>query len=102
LTTDRPLDHALLRRLLSVQNASCNEVLGRIELDNRETSWLFYPQNSWESGTHQLAVQPELEDLAGNNLHGPLDRRVSNKHNVQQEVILGFVVAKKSESGMAE
>jgi len=93
LRSDRPLDHALLERLLSVRDAGGREVPGRIELGHRETQCRFFPQQSWTIGTYQLIVQSELEDLAGNNLRGPLDHHVSEKHNVGQEVALTFVVA---------
>lgn len=95
LTLDRPLDHALLQRMLSVCNESGDEVPGRIELGCRETKWLFYPQNSWNSGAYHLTAQSELEDLAGNNLNDSLDHRVGNKHKVEQDRTLTFIVSKQ-------
>jgi hypothetical protein len=94
LTLDRPLDHALLGRLLCVRDASDQEVPGRIELGHGEAQWSFFPQHSWKSGDYQLTVQPELEDLAGNNLRGPLDKHLGDERKVEQKVKLAFVVTR--------
>ena len=94
LKLDRPLDHALLGRLLCVRDASGHEVLGRIELGHGESQWMFYTQCAWKSGDYQLTVQPELEDLAGNNLRGPLDNQLGDEHKVEQKVKFAFVVTR--------
>ena len=93
LTVDRPLDHALLQRLLHVQDEGDNEVPGRIELGRKETQWLMFPQHPWRPGEYRLHIQPELEDLAGNNLSGPLDRSVTDARTGGHQVIRRFAVA---------
>ena len=92
---DRPLDHALLKRLLCVRDANGREVLGRVEPDHWETQCLFIPHLPWKSGAYLLTAQPELEDLAGNNLRGPMDHQVGDNHKAERETTLDFVVVSK-------
>jgi hypothetical protein len=73
VTFDRPLDHALLDRCLSVVGPD-GRVVGRAEIGSEERSWRLTPHASWASGPHQLVVDPVLEDLAGNSLIRVFDR----------------------------
>jgi len=61
----------------------------------RETTLLFYPKHPWKSGTYQLIAQSELEDLAGNNLRGPLDHFVGEKRKAAQIGVLTFEIHQK-------
>ena len=93
LTLDRPLDHALLARLITVRDEGGNEVSGSIEVVREETQWLFRPQRPWVPGAYELVVQAILEDVAGNNLRGPLDRAVNDNLNNLDGVTLAFEVS---------
>ncbi len=64
----RPLDHALLNSFIQLVNESGIHVKGSIELENRETTWKFYPLERWQSGNYSLKINKRLEDIAGNNL----------------------------------
>lgn len=63
------LDHALMLRLITVQDASGNHVPGRITIERNETRWIFQPNAGWKAGRYQLTVDPALEDLAGNSVN---------------------------------
>lgn len=55
-----PLDRWLLVRSLRPS------VPGRADAADAERSWTFTPERPWTPGAHALAVDPFLEDLAGN------------------------------------
>jgi hypothetical protein len=74
LTFDRAVDHALAVRLIEVRDQHDRPVDGRAEVGAEGHQWRFRPERTWVDGTYTMVVQPELEDLAGNNLNGPLDR----------------------------
>lgn len=63
---DGPMDHLSLAYRLRVIGANGAPVRGRIDLDGAETRWVFTPDAPWPDAVHQLAVDPRLEDLAGN------------------------------------
>ena len=71
---DRPLDYALLRHCLWVNDAAGVPVLGRGSVGSSEWSWWFEPEAPWEEGRYALIVDPRLEDLAGNSLIRVFDR----------------------------
>ncbi len=77
LTFDRPLDHALLMRMVGIRDAGGQDVPGSFEVSREETLLLFHPRQPWKSGDYEVVVQTILEDVAGNNLRGPLDRMVN-------------------------
>ena len=62
------LDHALALRVLSVVDASGAYVDGRATLSDDDRVWMFTPRAKWTAGEVALRVEPQLEDLAGNNL----------------------------------
>lgn len=70
---NEPLDEAMLHRSLTVVDAAGSPVAGRIEIDQEETRWRFIPGAAWSSGTHSLAVDVVLEDLAGNSIERPFE-----------------------------
>ena len=68
---------------------------GSVEVGREETQWFFHPQRPWASGAYTVVAQPILEDLAGNNLFGPLDRMVSEEANDRAPVALAFEVRER-------
>jgi hypothetical protein len=73
---DRPLDHGLLGRCLHVAGPDGRLVDGMPEVGPEERSWRLVPGEAWESGAHQLVVDPVLEDLAGNSVSRVFDRNL--------------------------
>jgi hypothetical protein len=64
----KPMDYALLLRLLDVTG-----VPGTVTVDREETEWRFVPSRPWKSGEYNLVVDTTLEDLAGNRIGRPFD-----------------------------
>ena len=75
---DRPLDHALLRHAFEIIDAAGRPVRGRPEVGPAERSWSFTPAAPWLPGDYRLAVDPRLEDLAGNSLARVFDRDLAS------------------------
>jgi hypothetical protein len=75
---DRPVDHALGLRCLTVIDASGNPVAGQSALGAEERSWAFTPASAWNASPYTLLVSPELEDVAGNSVTRVFDRDLTN------------------------
>ena len=74
---DRPLDHALLLRCLSVHAGAepgGAPMKGVVAVGEEERSWAFVPRVAWPVGDHHLDVAPILEDPAGNSVARVFDR----------------------------
>jgi hypothetical protein len=80
----KPLDHALLHRLLWIVDASGQRVGGRIQVGERETVWGFAPEQPWKAMKYRLVIDTALEDLAGNSIARPFE--VDEFRAVQKEV----------------
>jgi hypothetical protein len=92
------LDHALLQRLLTVNDPFGRQTRGRVEITADERRWVFTPLKSWKTGTYRLVVQSTLEDLAGNSVARPFEIDIFEKVNRQirsQSVSLPFQVLSK-------
>jgi hypothetical protein len=80
----RPLDHALLERMLGVTDAQQRPVPGTVAIRDHETRWHFTPERSWQSGSYHLVVDTRLEDSAGNSIHRPFE--VDVFHPIERQV----------------
>jgi hypothetical protein len=49
-------------------------VQGTQEIGRQERSWQVIPREPWAPGSHQLLIDPVLEDLAGNSVSRVFDR----------------------------
>jgi hypothetical protein len=88
-----PLDHALLNRMLEVRRRDGTLVSGRVETSKDDRSWSFIPVEPWSGVAYSIDVDPELEDLAGNNLHHLFDVMPGDsaaKGTTQAVVRIGF------------
>ncbi len=85
----RPYDHALLKQLIRIRNADGQDVDGTITLAQAESLWLFNPIIPWGRGAYSVQIDATLEDVAGNNLNGPLDRDL--KISSQTEIKEGYI-----------
>jgi hypothetical protein len=63
---DRPMDRALVERVLWTVDDSDEKVPGEIDVNERETCWRFVPAAAWKAGDYRLVAQTTLEDLSGN------------------------------------
>jgi hypothetical protein len=73
MTSPKPLDHALLQRMLWVIDESGEKVPGSVEVTRQETCWRFTPAQSWKAGRYHLVADTLLEDLAGNSIARPFE-----------------------------
>lgn len=84
----KPMDYALLLRLLDVAGVD-----GTVTVDRQETEWGFVPTRPWKAGEYNLVVDTTLEDLAGNRIGRPFDvdtfERVS-EHLSRKTISLPF------------
>ncbi len=73
VTFDEPLDHAMLQRVLSVDDSDGRTLEGEVAVDGEETIWRFAPEQPWMAGSYRLVIETALEDLAGNSLARPFE-----------------------------
>ncbi len=74
LRLPEPLDHALLQRLVWIEDARGARVPGRAEVSDGETRWVFTPERPWTPGGHEVLIEAALEDRAGNRFDRAFDR----------------------------
>jgi hypothetical protein len=95
ITSTEPLDHALFGRLVTVRDAQGHELPGAVAVDLGETRWRFTPGREWAAGDYRIAVDRDLEDLAGNSVGRLFEVDVFDKveaRTVPQIVYLPFRV----------
>jgi hypothetical protein len=93
VTFGRPLDHGLLARCLHVTGPGGEPIHGVLHIGAGEQSWQLVPRRAWAPGPHQLAVDPALEDLAGNSVSRVFDRDLTRPEDQPRQarpVILAF------------
>ena len=73
LTFAAPLDHALLHRMLWVENEAGKRVEGEVRVEAGERRWSLLPDTRWSPGRYRLMIQSILEDLAGNGIDKPFE-----------------------------
>jgi Bacterial Ig-like domain len=73
VTFARPMDHALLQRVVWVADGQGKKVPGTVAVTDEETRWQFTPKRPWQAGRYSLVAETTLEDLAGNNLERPFE-----------------------------
>ena len=66
---------------------------GTPRIGPEEQSWQLVPRRAWAPGSHQLIVDPVLEDLAGNSVTRVFDRDLSRPEDQPRQarlVTVGF------------
>ena len=89
----RPLDHGLLARCVHVSGPGGRLVDGTPQIGPVEQSWQLVPRRTWASGSHQLIVDPVLEDLAGNSVSRVFARALARPEDQPRQarpVTVGF------------
>jgi hypothetical protein len=77
----RPLDHAMLERVLRVEPAlavtaspiGATQLPGDIQIVDGEKCWKFEPRDPWLAERYTLLVSKSLEDPSGNSLGRPFE-----------------------------
>jgi hypothetical protein len=71
---DKPLDHALLQRMVWVVGPDGKRLAGTVEVPDRADSWSFRPTgDAWPPGEYKLVVDTRLEDPCGNRVGEPFE-----------------------------
>ncbi len=65
---DEPMDHALARRLMTVESEAGRKIAGKIELADHDQRWTFLPDEPWRAEPHRMVIDTLIEDLAGNQI----------------------------------
>ena len=68
-----PLDHALLRRAVGVEDAAGRRIEGEVGVEDAETRWMLTPFQPWAAGAYSLVASSIVEDLAGNRIGTPFE-----------------------------
>jgi hypothetical protein len=69
----KPLDRALLNRMLWVVDATGARVPGTISVGGGERVVSFVPANPWARGDYKLVIDDTLEDVCGNRVGEPFE-----------------------------
>ncbi len=80
ISFDRPMDHALALKHISITSAS-GVATGQAQTVN-DTVWKFTPDHPWVAGEYVITISPLLEDVAGNNLNNVFDLDLSKERRV--------------------
>jgi hypothetical protein len=73
LQADRALDHALLLRCLTIEDATGTPLRGTPTTANDDTVWRWTPERPWPAGRHRLVILGVLEDTCGNRIGTPFN-----------------------------
>jgi len=84
------LDQALSQRFLEVRDSKRQLVAGRIDVGKLEAGWSFVPKAPWANEAYRLAVNPLLEDLAGNTPNRVFDTDLTAAAQSPPVLILPF------------
>lgn len=70
---DRPFDRVLALSSITILDGNGQAISGTVSIENNETRWRFVPDFPWKDLTIHIDVNPEFEDVAGNNFNELLD-----------------------------
>ena len=96
ITFDKPLDPAMLASALKVKRGEA-ELAGTVAIAVDARSWYFIPAEEWAQGAGLIAIDPLLEDLAGNNLLGPFEVDRDAPPPAAKTTTLGFEIGRPGE-----
>ncbi|WP_299241533.1 Ig-like domain-containing protein [uncultured Aquimarina sp.] len=89
------MDYGSVQDNIYIVDSSMQEIKGTWQLLEQETILSFQPIELWKNGYYQILCNPEIEDLAGNNLNRLFDKEIKNTSNNQsnhQKYSLGFTI----------
>lgn len=81
----KPLDHALLGRLVWIADTDGNKLPGRLTVGGGERVLTFTPKGPWKKGDHYLIVNTRLEDVCGNRVGEPFEVALDKPATPKQE-----------------
>ena len=94
LAFDEPLDHAMLQRVLTVENYDGQRIEGQSQVAKLEMQWTFTPDQPWRVGRYFIEVATNLEDLCGNSIARPFEVKMQDRSASQPttKIAIEFVV----------
>lgn len=94
LSFHEPLDQAMLSRVLKVKHQDGTAIAGQVSVSKGETYWEFTPENAWATGTYNIDVAANLEDLCGNSIARPFEVKMQDRSvaNPSTKVAIEFIV----------
>ena len=69
----KPLDHAMLNRVVWVMDANGETVSGTLTVGGGERVMTFAPREPWRHGEYKLVADTRLEDVCGNRVGEPFE-----------------------------
>jgi hypothetical protein len=72
-----PLDHALLGRMVWVEDQDGEKVPGTLAVGGGERVLTFAPKGLWTKGEYRIAVEASLEDVCGNRVGEPFETHLN-------------------------
>lgn len=69
----KPLDHAMLGRVVYVADAAGQPVPGTMTVGGGERVLTFAPKSPWSRGDYKLLIDTRLEDVCGNSIAKPFE-----------------------------
>jgi hypothetical protein len=100
---DRPMDHALVRRCLTILDASGKRVPGEGTVAAGERHWVFAPATPWADTAYTLLAARQLEDVAGNSITRVFDRDLTDPRDdpIPADTVLLTLFGVPLQSGLA-
>ena len=83
LDLKEPHDYFLLQSTIRLIDPAGNVVNGTNVISDAERKYNFIPAKPWSPGKYKLQIEPQLEDLAGNNLDRLFDRDLRTTEKTQ-------------------
>lgn len=65
---DDVMDYGVALRALAVAGERGENIDGAVTLEHGERAWRFTPRQPWRDARYSIAIDPRIEDRAGNNL----------------------------------
>lgn len=84
---DRPVDYVLALKHIAITTTQAGNVSGQI-LFTHSRYWRFIPDQAWAEDQYVVEVNPELEDVAGNNLNNTFDIDLHNAKRISTTEIV--------------
>jgi hypothetical protein len=84
---------ASARQMIAVTDAQGWRVIGRATLERDESGWRFVPAQPWRAGRYAVHIHPALEDVSGNRVCAPFERRELRAVDCTQDGVREFVVS---------
>lgn len=87
LSFDRPMDHVLMSKYISLSHSSVGEISGTVQMVDDFTC-TFTPDHDWLSGRYEVKISPWVEDVCGNNFNNAFDLDLEKEKRVNSDTLV--------------